>query len=179
MFSETLIQKMKQNNISVDAGKTKEHVSRQWKLASKGMQNDILNLAGVARSTVHRAYRTGRISAKLAMAMAQVLDVDPFFLSGAADNPGVFGDEQIEAFLRGHKYGELYYEWRQGGQHQQMAARWAPSDKNAGLAAEDIPKSDELTEEELVVLLHALIIKARSDTRSEQILVQLKQLLLG
>ena len=178
MFSETLIHKMKQNNVSADSEKTKEYVSRAWKSASKSMQNDILGMAGVARSTVHRSYRTGRISAKLAMAMAQVLDMDPFYFVGSSDVPGAFDEDRVEQFLQAHRYGEIIYEWNQSGLRRKSPGDVAEPGRNGSLA-DSKSRLDMPTEEELVVLLQALIIKARSDVHSAQTLIRLKQLLLG
>ena len=186
MFSAALIQKMKQNNISFDAGKTKDHVSKAWKAASKAKQDAITELAGVARSTVHRAYRTGGISAKLVMALAQVLDMDPFYFTGASDLPGNCTDEFVVMFLQTHNYNELIYEWNKSERNQPSAVSSPPAEPPANAVAVEAPEDPEpdsavlalLTDEELVILVRSLIIKARSDARSAKTLQQLKHLLL-
>lgn len=75
MFDKSIIQKMKQTNISVDMEKTKERAERVWKNASKADRAIVLELADVKGSTVQRAYRTGSISAKLVVALSQTLNI--------------------------------------------------------------------------------------------------------
>ncbi|MCL2748402.1 MAG: hypothetical protein FWE59_07090 [Oscillospiraceae bacterium] len=117
---------MKQNNISIASAKTKERLSDAWKSASKAKQDTILEMSGVARSTVCRAYRSGGISAKLAMAMAQVLGMDPFYFTGESDAPGALSDELTTLFLHTHQYGELFYEWNKSERRRRAADRSPP-----------------------------------------------------
>jgi hypothetical protein len=173
MFTSAAIQKMKQSNISVDGEKTKRHLSLCWKAASKKDQETIMELAGVARSTIHRAYRTGGVSAKLAVAMAQTLNIDPFYLTGASDQPGSCTDELMLLFLQTHNYAALMSGWSAAPRRQLQTA---PS------PAEAIPAPAAfaaMSEEDLIILLRSLLIKARADARSAQQLLKLKQLLLS
>jgi len=176
MFTATIIQKMKQNNISVDSEKTKKHLMQTWKAASNQEQETILDLAGIARSTVHRSYRSGGISAKLAIAMGQTLDVDPFYLTGASDAPGTFALESVTLFLQTHKYEPLIPEWKKAERRQhQNASSVIPEDTN-------LPNPDVLagiTEEDMIILMRSLIIKAKADTHYAQQLLKLKHLLIS
>ncbi len=70
MLNQVIVQKLKQNNISADAEKTKTRATEIWKSASRENQNTILSLAGVARTTVQRAYKTGRRNQKTLQAVA-------------------------------------------------------------------------------------------------------------
>ena len=52
-------------------------------------------LADVALSTVQRAYKTGSLSAKLAVTLAQVLKADPFYLTAETDEDEGAFDENV------------------------------------------------------------------------------------
>ena len=95
MLDANFIQKLKQTNISIDGAKTKERVEKLWKVAATEQKEAILELAGVIAATIYRVYRTGSISAKLAVPLAQTLNVNPFFLTGQEDKPGEFSDEAL------------------------------------------------------------------------------------
>lgn len=110
MFDETFIQKLKQSNISVDSKKTKERVKEIWKSATPKEKENIEKLAGVAKTTFQRVYKVGAISAKLAVPMSQILDVDPFYLTGEADGRGECTEELLKRFLAGHGYERLLSE---------------------------------------------------------------------
>ena len=203
MLTAPLIQKLKQNNISADVEKTKKHMSQVWKAASRQDQDKILALAGVARSTVHRVYRKGGISAKLAMAMAQTLDINPFYLTGAADEPGSCTNELIAVFLSAHKYDALLTEWNKVERRQRQSVQPAavkpqvlpaaePAPEVAAalmetVAAEAVPVEaapsqaalDMLTEEDLIVLVRSLFIRAKADPRGAELVLQLKKFLLA
>ena len=181
MFTTAMIQKMKQNNISVDGEKTKKHLAQVWKAASKREQETILELAGVARSTVHRAYRTGGVSAKLAAAAAQTLNIDPFYLTGASDLPGICSGEQMASFLQAHDYTALHAEWSKLERRQRNTASAAAASvpTAAGSAAPSAAVLDAVTEDDLIILMRSLLIKAKADDRSAQQLLTLKQLLLS
>ncbi len=111
MFTQAIIQKLKQNNISTDTEKTKQRANDVWKAASRESQNAILSLAGVARTTVQRAYKTGSISAKLVVPMAQELNISPLYLTGEADEPGECSEALLKELLQDHKYDKLLEEY--------------------------------------------------------------------
>jgi len=198
MFNAQLIQKLKQNNISADPEKTKKHMSQAWKAASREDQDTILELAGVARSTIHRVYRKGGISAKLSLAIAQTLNVNPFYLTGSADEPGTCTNELIALFLSAHKYDALLTEWNKVERRQRQSAParepaapkpepaaaapevTAPVEEPAPAPAEPEPDAlDALSEDDLIVLVHSLFIKAKADAKSTEQILKLKQLLLS
>jgi len=102
MLEAKYIQQLKQSNISADGEKTKERVEKLWKAAAAEQKQAILEMAGVIAATIYRVYKTGSISAKLAVPLAQVLNVDPFYLMGQEDEPGEFSDEALRKLLLKH-----------------------------------------------------------------------------
>jgi hypothetical protein len=104
MIEADVIKKLKQVNVSVDGDKTIKRVKPLFKFATRAQKKAILDAAGVASSTVYRAYEVGSISAKVAIAIAQELNLDPNYLTGAVDEQGVCTQELLEAFLTKHNY---------------------------------------------------------------------------
>ena len=110
MLAETQIRQLKQVDISKDAEKTKERTREAWYAASKDAQEAIMTLTGITKSSVQRAYKTGSISAKLALAFAQTLNLNPYYLSGESDEQSDCSDELIRMFLSDHGYQKLLAE---------------------------------------------------------------------
>ncbi|MCL2299758.1 MAG: hypothetical protein FWC27_06380 [Firmicutes bacterium] len=110
MLTTPQIKSLKQVNISVDAEKTKERVVQVWKSAKNAVKNDVVALAGCAKNTVYRVFDTGSLSIKLAIAIGQVLDVNPYYLTGEADEQGNFSEALLLQILEQHGYKKLLAE---------------------------------------------------------------------
>ncbi len=104
MVGAELIQSLKRTNISVDGEKTKERVARLWKEAPSEIKKHIVEDADVKRVTVYRINNTGIISARLAVALAQRLNIDPYYLTGEKDEAGECCDDVLDRFLREKGY---------------------------------------------------------------------------
>ena len=110
MLTTPQIKSLKQVNISVDAEVTKQRVEQVWKSAKNATKNDVVALAGCAKNTVYRVFSTGSVSIKLAIAIGQVLNVNPFYLTGEADEPGEFTEALLLQILEQHGYKKLLAE---------------------------------------------------------------------
>jgi len=99
MLDASFIQSLRQSNISADGEKTKERFERLWRAASPEDKRAIEELAGIMRASVRRVYDSGSISAKLATAAAQVLNVNPYYLTGEAEEQGESSDKILRTFL--------------------------------------------------------------------------------
>ena len=99
MLDTGTLKQLKQVNITKDALKTKERVRDVWSPLKKPQREEILTLAGINKVTVERSYKNGNISAKLAAAMAQVLKIDPNYLTGLTDDPQEYSDALVVQFL--------------------------------------------------------------------------------
>ncbi|MCL2301343.1 MAG: hypothetical protein FWC27_14465 [Firmicutes bacterium] len=181
------IQSLKQTNISIDGEKTKERVQALWKAAKSAQKQEIRELADVVTATVYRIYNTGSISAKLAIAFAQVLNISPYYLIGEADEPGECAEADLLRLLEQQGYKKLLAEIVPAEAKPKRAytrrkkADDTPIEEAAPVEEEHAPMSDEeiaqaveeiladlppeepieiLPEESLQALLHALVIRA-------------------
>jgi len=192
MLGPAQIEQLKRTNISVDGPKTQERVEALWKAASAEKKQAILDLAGVIAATVYRAYRTGSISIKLAISIAQTLNINPSYLTGEVDGPGEFSDGLLRELLLKHKYNRIVAEAGLKRSYKRHETAEEPADaptetevaepeaKEASQPAPQAPVSAELTIEEIYVLLQRVMIKSKAGipTAKDQ-LEQVKLILLS
>jgi len=193
MLSAEQIQeaKFKRSNVSADSAKTKQRVEelvRHTKVANK---TAIRKLAGVSAQVFHNIYSTGNISIKMVIAISQTLNVNPFYLTGDADEPGEFSDEALRELLMKHKYQavvaalELPEKKKRSRAKQEEPAPQPAAEEVAAeqlMDAADIPAAPvySLEEAEQAAMLRALHIKAKAGIEgAQERLDQINQLLLG
>jgi len=111
MLSASLVQKLKQSNISADGEKTVERLKKIWKSASSAQKKAIEELAGVGQRTIYRVYNTGSISAKIAASVSQTLNINPYYLTGESDEMSGSSDQIINEFLVKLGYKDLLAEY--------------------------------------------------------------------
>ncbi|MCL2494266.1 MAG: hypothetical protein FWE98_01245 [Oscillospiraceae bacterium] len=193
MISSELIQKLKQSNISKDGPKTSVRVQEVWKAASAAQKQAVCDLSGSAKATVYRIFKTGGISAKLAIALSQVLGLDPRYLTGEADERGEYAEADAAKFLSRLGYDKLLNEQEKAARvaqrelaRQKKEAPAAPGEEAPAAAAEEKPAAKEapvneiVTNADILVLLQALEIRAKAGIpEAKQLLGQIKILLLG
>jgi len=209
MLSAEKIQSLKQTNISIDGDKTKERTEALWKAAKSAQKQEIRELADVVAATVYRIYNTGSISAKLAIAFAQVLNVSPFYLTGEADEPSEFTEADLLHLLEQQNYKDLLAELapaearpkRTYTRRKNAEPEEAPVEEEAAPAEESAPVTEEkieqaaeealacmppaepvqiLPEADLQALLHALVIRAGvSAADASEKLGQVQEILLS
>ncbi len=152
MLSAETIRQMKQTNISVDAELTKERVHASWKSATKVQREIILGYTGLKQTAVTRAYATGNISAKIALAMAQALNIDPFYLTGEAGEPGEYSVAALNAFLTDKQYAHLTLEEQEKEKltrkRRQSSSKEPTKDVEAAGASEVIGEAGAVAAEE-------------------------------
>ena len=107
MINESLVQELRRNNVSIDSEKTKQRFEELWKATSPSDKKAMEELAGVARATLYRIYDVGSISAKIAVAASQIMNVSPYYLTGEADEPGESSEQIIWQFLDKLGYKDL------------------------------------------------------------------------
>jgi len=104
MFTASFIQSLKRTNISTDADKTRQRTEAIWKAASNADKRTVQDLAGLTRASILRVYKEGSISAKVIVPFANVLKVDPLYLTGEADERGECTEAALRALLVRHGY---------------------------------------------------------------------------
>ena len=181
MLSAEFIQKLKQSNISVNKDKTKDRVERLWKSATADQKQAVLELAGVITATVYRIYRTGSISAKLAVPLAQALNVSPLYLTGEVDEPGECSVTALRKLLLKHGYKKLVEKANLKRPYQRKETTadikpTAPADSAESVEIESEaamllaqpqvqslpPNSETLVEADYQVLFHSLCIQNKA-----------------
>jgi hypothetical protein len=99
MLKSDFFKKLKQTNVSESPKKTTERLKDIWKPLPKPEREEILALCGLKKTAVERAYTTGNVSAKIVAAFAQVLSIDPYYLSGKSDEQRPYDDALLIQFL--------------------------------------------------------------------------------
>ncbi|MDR1464311.1 MAG: procyclic acidic repetitive family protein [Oscillospiraceae bacterium] len=155
MLTSEQIGKLKQKNISVDGEKTAQRTQAVWKAAKSKVKQDALALGGFARSTVYRVFQTGTISAKLVIPIAQLLNVDPFYLTGESDEQGAFSEELLNALLQKHGYTDLLPKESKSDKPKRKYERKQPQKaiKEPAIEPEIVaePEPEIITEPEVVI----------------------------
>ncbi|MDR2752976.1 MAG: hypothetical protein LBB50_01545 [Oscillospiraceae bacterium] len=185
MLTSEQLKQVKRTNVSVDSEKTKVRVAQVWKAAKVAQKQTARRLADVSAQTVYRVYNTGGISVKMALALAQSLNLNPLYLTGEADDPGKYEDAQARALLLKHGYQKLVASTElPNKQKEPYAAK--PVEKPKPVAPEETiappepPIADsELPEEDFVILFRALGIQSKAGVPAARArLAQIKQLLI-
>jgi len=192
MVTLALIQQLKQSNISKDGPKTSARVQEIWKAASAAQKQAVCDLSGSAKATVYRIFKTGGISAKLALALSQVLNLDPRYLTGELDARGEYADADVAKFLSRLGYDKLLSDQEKAARVAQRelarqkkeasvpAAEEAPAAAEEKPAPKEAPAGEIVTNEDILILLRALEIRAKAGIpEARQLLGQIKILLLG
>ncbi|MDR2646923.1 MAG: hypothetical protein LBB67_02200 [Oscillospiraceae bacterium] len=107
MLTVEQISTLKQVNISVDADKTKARVEQLWKSQRNVTKNEFLAFTNCSVATVHRVYKTGSLHIRLAIAFGQMLNINPYYLTGETDEPSEFDEAQLVQILEQHGYKKL------------------------------------------------------------------------
>lgn len=205
LLSHEQIATLKKNlSVSKNPDKTKERVQADFKAATKEQKNTILELSGQAANSIYRVYNTGSVNARIVMAMAQTLNVQPWYYTGEVDERASADDGQMLQFLKVHGYNNLVKEL--GEKPPKRKYNRKPKDENAAPAetpapievkAEEAPTvaekyadvrwyepyaelfgSSKLTKEESVQLLEALLTQAKYSEDAAKKLVVVERLLL-
>ena len=87
MLTPKQFELLKKKNISVDAEKTKARVTATFKTTTKTQRDEILTLSGLStQNTFYATEKSGVVSAKAVLALAQVLEISPYYLTGESDD---------------------------------------------------------------------------------------------
>ena len=147
-----------------------------FKAASKTEKASIESMSGLGRATMYKAIGTGNLSAKLAVAIAQTLNVNPFFLTGESGDRGACSDKIIRDFLIGKDkaYEKLFAGTKPGRKPRAAkpaaATPTSVSEPPQQPVAEDpagMPEFvnqfiDGMTEEQMITLMRSILLRAGS-----------------
>ena len=194
MLTAEQIQGLKRTNVSMDSEKTKQRFEEIFKPAKIKQKQAVRELAGVTSQVAHNIYNTGNISAKMVIAVSQTLNVDPFYLTGEADEQGEFSDVSLRELLMKHGYRNLIasielpekkkrpYTRRavQADPAPQPATNEAPEEQLVVVADAPLAPVFPLEEADQAAMLRSLHIRAKAGIEGAQDrLDQINRLLLS
>jgi len=178
MLDTAQLQQLKRTNISQAPEKTKQRVTELWQGLRIKQKQAIRGLADITAQPIYRTQDTGTISARLAIAFAQSLNVNPFYLTGEVDEPGEYTDAAIRALLLKYGYRALiasmeipeakpakrkYERHAKPEAADESAEGPAPAEEAAPAPVAQLPSgSGELTAEDLQHLIFALYVQAKA-----------------
>ena len=194
MLSAEQIQSLKRSNVSIDAEKTKLRFEEIFKSAKIKQKQAVRELAGVSSQVAHNIYNTGNISAKMVIAVSQVLNINPFYLTGEADEPGEFSEEALRELLMKYKCRDLIASIELPEKKKRPYTRRAVQADSAPLPAEEEVPEDQmvdaadvpatpvfpLEEADQAAMLRSLHIRAKAGIEgAKERLEQINRLLLS
>ena len=190
MLDAEIIQAIKQTNLSTNGDLTKERAKAILKAASREQKSEICALAGLKRFSIDRVYATGNISGKIAIAMAQTLNLNPFYLTGEIEEQGEYSDEAIRSFLKSKGYETLAKKVKKPVRRTQVKAAPESDVKESVTSHEpqdgaepqgttalkneqepetlDVVAASEMTEEEAVAILRSLFLQAKFSSHARK-----------
>ena len=107
MLTSEQLGNFKQVNISIDAEKTAQRTEQLWKNQKNATKAELIEFAGCTAATMRRIYKTGAIHMKLVVAIAQGVNINPYYLTGEVDEPGEFSEALLLQLLNQHGYTKL------------------------------------------------------------------------
>jgi hypothetical protein len=88
MITAKQLETLKSGNISVNAEKTKKRVTEAFKTALRQQREDILAMSEFTKvNNFYVVAKSGKTSPRTVIAIAQVLDISPYYLTGESDSP--------------------------------------------------------------------------------------------
>ncbi|MCL2434202.1 MAG: hypothetical protein FWD16_06785 [Clostridia bacterium] len=171
--------KLKQTLIS-DAEKAQPRLRLLWKNANETQRKEILELTGAAESSIDRARRSGRVSAKIVVPMAAVCNVSPFYLIGMTDQTGPCDEDEINAFLE--HFGYVKRVGAKGTKKIDKQTENVAAAKEMLMATIDDSQRafmERMSVEDIIAMIRAMAVRAEYDDKYKQMLLYLKMLLLN
>jgi len=206
MLTAEIIQTLSRKNVSENGELTMQRTKEVLKGASRAAKHEIDALAGLKRVSINRVNTTGSISAKIVIAIAQTLSVNPFYLTGEADEKGEFTDDLLNEFLLAKGYPQLVNSVEKPARKRRGKAKEAVTEPPMSAAEEppvvaepveqevsltepaeepeitpdnsNLQDHIELTEEEAVQILHSLFIQAKYSNAASDSLSRVKAILV-
>ena len=166
MFDKEFISGLGKRSISRDPSLTKERANEAWRGAPKEKQQEVLTLADVPYSTAYRVRSTGIITVKMAIAISQTFDLDPYYLIGAVSENAGYSLASAKKLLTENKYSKAVKDFERAQKLQAKAAEEKPAPEAEEGAAEAVkvlsPQAaiQKLNEDDIMTLFRGLIIKA-------------------
>jgi hypothetical protein len=178
-LSELLKQLKKRIDVSKDAEKTKERVLQLWKGFNNKAKREVLELADVSFATAHKAYQQGALTAALAIALAKVGNVSPLFVTAHNDTQGRFNQRSLNSFFEITGYAHLVEKPAPEPEPEPVQPDVAePVYAEPDAEPTAAPDEYDINEDELILLISALNIRARWSDEARETLTRIAELLI-
>ena len=178
----------KRINVSAETEKTAERAAALWKTFNNAAKREVLELAAVSATTARKAYQEGALTAGLALALAKVGSINPAYLAAQSDAKGKFTQRTVSAFLKSCGYPGL----DDASAEEAAGAPAEAGSKENGISSDAescdcgcdcggcdyVEEAFDFTEEDLVLLLRALNLRARWNEEAREKLDKIVDLLL-
>jgi hypothetical protein len=100
MLTVKQISTLKKSNVSIDAEKTKVRVPETFKGITAAQKREILELSGLLTgNSFYNIARSGSISSRAVLALAQVSGISPLYLTGESDSKEPCNDLVLDDFF--------------------------------------------------------------------------------
>jgi len=101
MINKKSFESLKQIDVSKDKELTKIRVKETWQGLVQAKRQEVLDWAGISKNTVARSYTKGNITPRLTAAFALVLNINPHYLTGEAESTDGYSEDLLTAFMNG------------------------------------------------------------------------------
>lgn len=187
-----IIQGLKKRvNVSADAEVTMERARETWRGLSNAQKQEVLTLADVGQSVAHNTYKNGHLGAPIAIAMAKTAGINPAYLAAQTDRKGRFTPKTVNAFLSTLGYDvadepsaedanpelESVSEESAEISEEPAAVECGACEPSDGPDTEFAPTA-MLLDDDLYILLKALLIKAQVSDEAKKTLAEIQELLI-
>ncbi|WP_294181027.1 hypothetical protein [uncultured Clostridium sp.] len=162
MLDSTLIKTLNSKNISNNPSVTKQRLDEMWGTSSKQQKEKAVKLGGYTDTRSFNKSRTsGLISVRMAITLALTLNVDPFYIIACIDDKSECSMDKIKAFLNQFGYGEVLEKKIYGPRKHEIMA--FIDNLLEGLNSETVNTIENLSNDELEILLKSYLIRAKID----------------
>jgi hypothetical protein len=185
-FDREFISKLGTKSLSHDPALTKERVNTAWNLASKEKQNEVLFLADVKYAIAYRVRSMGTTTTKMTIAYSQALNLDPYYLIGAADVNNGYTYDSAKRLLIENKCGKLVKAFELAYKPPKKDPPPSPEPGNEQPSPEPVKELSpqaaiqKLSDGDLMAMLLGLLARARAGKPQAIIdLTKITEILLG
>lgn len=176
MLSKEQIVQLNTNNVSVNTSHTKSVVTRLWKNATSEQKKQAVALGSYKNTkSFYPTQNMGKIAVRMVVVLAQVFNVDPFYIIGEKTQDNGYSDSALDSFLIKFNF---------SGFASANASRVPIIDNSlkelAGNiigAAEMTEELNNLSEEDCILLLKALFTQSKLNDMSMMKLSLIKRIL--
>lgn len=157
MLEKSQIAQLNSRNISKDMNHTKAVVSQIWNHATNDLKQKAVELGSYQNTkSFHPAKISGQISVRMAVVLAIVYGVNPFYITGEKNNDGGFTENTLQDFLNQHGFAHI------ASSNDALVQTDSPKANNSTTHEETtLNEKTTLSEEEVLTLIKAHFIESK------------------